>query len=120
MSVPLINASTRINANTAGLTQVDREPPSAQSASPTEVITSLVHGAGGDLDALFGVGLPHESVARPIDRPTNSTAGRLGGLVPTSPMSGVQPGPQRVGHPLQTARQQATTALHRLRQTLGV
>lgn len=92
MSAIVQQGAAKINADRAGLTQVD--PPESTASAPTfpEILTGIGSEYGG-LSHLFGDGL---GAVRPVETavtvPTDSIRGRLGGLVP-SRGSVVAPGP---------------------------
>lgn len=94
MPAHLINASNRINANTAGQTRRGSDvsmTPVATTAG--EASTSLV---GGELDSMLAGGVHPETVPMvtptPLEKPTNSIRGVLGGLKPAAG-SVLSPGP---------------------------
>jgi hypothetical protein len=117
MSGVLVNAANRVNASRAGLTSIHQVAPTTQGTSATEVASHAFSSVNGELDALlFSEGVP-APVGTPIEKPTGSVAGRLGGLIPTGILSGVQPGPARAAP---ATGPKPLGAVARLRKTLGL
>jgi hypothetical protein len=114
----LINGANFTNASVAGLTSAEAKIPTAQGVTSTEVVSHAVSSAVGELDYLFNDGLP-TPVSTPIEKATGSITGRLGGLVPTGILSGVQPGPAKAA-PKQPPSVTSPGLVTKLRKTLGV
>lgn len=85
MAAPNILSAARINADVAGLTH-GAEPNPGQPAPPT-LTEDLAHlGVVSEIDHVLSGGTHPESVFQLLDRsvvqPTDSLAGKLGGMVP--------------------------------------
>ncbi len=88
----LLNAANKINADTAGLTSTHSEPTTQRAGTIANTVGQFFHGAAGDLDYLWG-GDHIVPVGTPIEQPSGSIAGRLGGQRILPFLEGVQPGP---------------------------
>jgi hypothetical protein len=97
MPAHLINTSNRINANVAGQTRsaADAAAGSAPVATTLSETAANLNPANA-LDSLFAGGVHPETVPgatpTPLEKPTNSVKGLLGGLKPATG-STVAPGP---------------------------
>ena len=117
MSAQLINGANHLNASVAGLTSATRQTTTRAGLTATEAVSQVTGADLEGLDYLFssGGGL----VGQPTQIPTGSTAGRLGGLVPTGAGSGVQPGPSSAA-PGGGPKTSLPTIVTKLRSTFGV
>ncbi len=90
MSTIVTQAAQKINADTAGMTHIGAEQPTAQAISPAELLGPESFGS------IFTGGFHPDGLIQIVDnslvKPTMSLPGKLGGLVPLH-ASGSAPGP---------------------------
>jgi hypothetical protein len=104
-------AANQILADRGGTLDKPAAPPTADAASPTDIIDSIF---GDSLANVLSGGSHPESVrlpvAQPLEKATDSIEGRFGGLVPKAG-SVVGPGPAGM---IASARHRAQAVLERL------